>query len=465
MRHPLFAAVCLLLLPALAQGQGGMEDIAQRTVVTAKSAYVALPPEMAAEPIVLSMALSESGRYALCQRMTAKITLESFKSVGMPEGKTRSEISLVLWDGRTHTRQTLWRANAQETHIEQLTWLAKSDVGFAMAVQILPPAPGAEHAEPVVRRSLLRISASIGKVETVSTKDMGRYDSCSFYPATTVPLCVVRTSRLVEGVQGNETTLTVLDAKGQALSHVDLPKMTNLQNVVWTRSGLPLLQTMEVTADGKVTGHTFSLNSKTGTLTRLESDSPLLQPEAEGAIPPKPPVPFPLTLSTQALPTATGLKSPMLHLLWLNGQTKGDTSRILLSSEGDSAQFMEQGEMVVFKSQGAVWAVPLLKMDIATYLLVKQQADKLQKMQHAKQTGLALLMCAQDYDDTLPDGNGINEKLTPYVPDPSILDGFNYTYKGGKLADIASPAETVLGFMQGEGGRAVVYADGHVIWK
>jgi prepilin-type processing-associated H-X9-DG protein len=50
------------------------------------------------------------------------------------------------------------------------------------------------------------------------------------------------------------------------------------------------------------------------------------------------------------------------------------------------------------------------------------------------------------------------------VKNSSILEGFVYTFKGGKLSDVDKPAETVLGYIEGPGGRAVAYLDGHVKW-
>ena len=82
-----------------------------------------------------------------------------------------------------------------------------------------------------------------------------------------------------------------------------------------------------------------------------------------------------------------------------------------------------------------------------------------------KQIGLGVMMYAQDYDETFPTGDDINSKLEPYLKNNSVFKGFNYTYGGGKMGDIANPAETSMGHVLGPGGRAVIYADGHVKWE
>jgi hypothetical protein len=40
-----------------------------------------------------------------------------------------------------------------------------------------------------------------------------------------------------------------------------------------------------------------------------------------------------------------------------------------------------------------------------------------------------------------------------------------YTFGGGSLASIDAPAETIIGYVTGPGGRAAIYADGHVKWQ
>jgi hypothetical protein len=86
-------------------------------------------------------------------------------------------------------------------------------------------------------------------------------------------------------------------------------------------------------------------------------------------------------------------------------------------------------------------------------------------LSNAKQLGLAALMYAQDYDEVLPTGDGINGKLAPYLKNESLFDGFTYTFGGGSLSGIDKPAETELGFVTGPGGRAIIFIDGHVKWK
>jgi prepilin-type processing-associated H-X9-DG protein len=65
----------------------------------------------------------------------------------------------------------------------------------------------------------------------------------------------------------------------------------------------------------------------------------------------------------------------------------------------------------------------------------------------------------------LPDKDvNLGETLGKHLKDPSLLVGFVYTFKGGRQIDLENPTGTVLGYVEGPGGRAVLYADGHATW-
>jgi len=43
--------------------------------------------------------------------------------------------------------------------------------------------------------------------------------------------------------------------------------------------------------------------------------------------------------------------------------------------------------------------------------------------------------------------------------------GFSFALSGEKLSSITNPADTILGYVTGPGGRAIIYVDGHVKWE
>jgi prepilin-type processing-associated H-X9-DG protein len=107
---------------------------------------------------------------------------------------------------------------------------------------------------------------------------------------------------------------------------------------------------------------------------------------------------------------------------------------------------------------------PIAKVPPEVAKLIKDAMAKRETMQNAKQMGLAILMYSGDCDDLTPPKDGLSDIIQPYLR--MNIPGFVYTLEGGKnLGEIANPAETEMGYINGPGGRAIVYVDGHVSWK
>jgi hypothetical protein len=124
--------------------------------------------------------------------------------------------------------------------------------------------------------------------------------------------------------------------------------------------------------------------------------------------------------------------------------------------------------MVLYRSQGAAWAAPLVRLkpeELAAIHAAAEAAERALAMNTGKQVAVAMLQYAADSGEQFPTTEGLSGALGPYLPDSAMLDNFNYTLGGGRLADIQKPAETELGWIPQGGGRAVIYVDGHVVWK
>jgi hypothetical protein len=250
--------------------------------------------------------------------------------------------------------------------------------------------------------------------------------------------------------------------RGQLGTRAQLPPTPIGAGVQWSEAGMPLIRIMKRTPAGKgLTVEWFGMDPHTGELHPLTKE----QEPKRGEEAKQPIRTTTLRLKAVNLPVKEAETTQTAGLLWLESVTESEKPRILLSSDSSGGEFMARGESVLFHSQGAVYSVPLMNIDKATYLAMKQKADRARVMSHAKQAGLALIMWAQDHDEKFPTDGDVVGELMPYIKDASIFDGFDYTYDGGALADIASPAETEIGYVAGPGGKAVIYADGHVKWR
>lgn len=181
----------------------------------------------------------------------------------------------------------------------------------------------------------------------------------------------------------------------------------------------------------------------------------------------KPPT-LALTLQ-QDTSTLTGNagRTTRTEALWIEATTPGPEkkfTRALVAAESDASRILLSDlSAVLFTHDGALYAAPIATLDRLAF-------EKLQKqlaITNAKQTGLGLMMYAQDYDENFPhDPSSVKNVLLPYLKDRDILENFTYTYSGNtSLSKLDKPDQTQLGYITAPGGRAVVFADGHVRWE
>lgn len=157
-------------------------------------------------------------------------------------------------------------------------------------------------------------------------------------------------------------------------------------------------------------------------------------------------------------------------MLWLvadpGKEKEGDPSRSLISADASAASLADDGKHVAYLHHGVPIVVEIASADAKLVRQAVAAAKRAEILSKAKQAGLALLMFSADNDDQLPPNDDqLLSKLNPYVKNEALLAGFVYTWQGGgSIIDIKDPANTPIGHYDGPGGRAQVYADGHVKW-
>jgi prepilin-type processing-associated H-X9-DG protein len=253
--------------------------------------------------------------------------------------------------------------------------------------------------------------------------------------------------------------LHLLDERGRLQGSFTAPKEWLMNTVVWTQKGEIALMGFVKSGNEKPRQQWFQLQKSTLQIQPL-AEKPTIAEEirtvvqhTEG-----------LHVRVQKEPVPEGENEGSDGKLWLEGDPRNKNTRVLVSGDSGRGELNILGEQVIYHSQGALFAAPLLKTDKATLLALLRNRKKMVAISNAKQLGLGLMMYAQDNNETFPSGDP-NEKISPYLKNPSIFDGFNYTFGGGPLGDITNPSQTELGYVQGDGGRAYLYADGHVRWR
>ena len=181
----------------------------------------------------------------------------------------------------------------------------------------------------------------------------------------------------------------------------------------------------------------------------------------------KPKLPLTIAADTAKLTGGAG-RIANTNALWLEASEPGPEkkfTRALVAAEADSqsVQLLSDLSAVLYTHDDALYAAPIASLDrVAFEKMMRELA-----ISNAKQTGLALMMYAQDYDENFPhDPGNVKEAIFPYIKDNNVIADFVYTYKGPlEMSKVERPAETAMGYIPSPGGRAVVFADGHVKWE
>jgi hypothetical protein len=97
------------------------------------------------------------------------------------------------------------------------------------------------------------------------------------------------------------------------------------------------------------------------------------------------------------------------------------------------AFLLPDASAILYRAAGALYAVPILRMDKATFLEAHRRAQRMVVISNAKQLGTGLMMYVQDYDEIYPSGDNINDKVNPYIKNDSLFQNFVYTYGGGPM--------------------------------
>lgn len=123
-----------------------------------------------------------------------------------------------------------------------------------------------------------------------------------------------------------------------------------------------------------------------------------------------------------------------------------------------------EDRFLVYCDGDAMLIRDIVPVDPKLWAQMKKEKERIQLVNRAKQVGLAVLIYSSDYDDVTPPSGNFDDRVMPYVKNREILRDFVFLLPGINQKSLDNPATTVLGFLQGDGGRAMVYADGHVKW-
>ena len=402
------------LTPRTQQGRGLQQP---RTVTTDDQAFILLPPELIASPTIEKVLPSPDGKYVLVQRLTLKITSSMLTPDGlkaMEQSPPRGERQLIIWDARTHDSRIMWRGGL-ETQFSELAWLRGSSIALGLTYQFIQADPKVPNSTAMIAQSLIRISATSDRAQTTTIAPQAGFATLNIGPV--LPVAILERDPIHAGLNGeiaNSPALTLIKADGRSTVDIDTVGLPSFKVIHWDINGNPAIiafhQSLEQKSISK--SDTYSIDIRTGLLKQYvgvfkdfdkpqKSDQVLTNPK--------------LALHVESSTIKSRETTEKIGVLWLEGATNSDSPRALVASNAANGQFLYGGDGIVYDSNGALWFTPMARVSLDQYKQMREAAQRQVTISNAKQLGLGLLMYSQDYDEMLPDPNGINSKVDPYI--------------------------------------------------
>ncbi len=463
-------ALALLLAVMMVAGPAGAQERADMALGE-KSAYMLLPARYAAGPAVRDAAWSSDGRFLLMSvvdiQLDARMVAQAL-SGGPSFRPPVAGASLAVWTAKDASTQVVWRAPSPDVSFD-VNWLPGSTVALVLAHNVdVTPANAPANAPRDMRDVLLRIDGPTG-----SARVLGRADAMGSYtvaPSPSQPVAVVRRWSTVlretvgsdgkpEVVSETHDSVSVVKADGGAGPTVSVPDGVRLLDASWVAKDKIGLRGVDAKrpAQGERASRCFVMDARTGAL------GPVAElPKPETA----PKVELPFTLGHAPANLVAGAAKVPVRPVFLIGAAQGKETPGLVAADAEWAALSPTGSAVAYRSGESLCVRLIVEVPRAALEAAREAARRAVALSNAKQCGLAVMMYAQDHGEVLPgQGDDIGSLLTPYFQNPTPLDGFVYTFAGGALSGVQSPAETEMGYVTGPGGRAIVYVDGHAKWK
>ncbi len=450
-------------------------DMNSRSVLTSKQALLLMDPLLICQPTVIKYSVSSDGEGVLVERQVLVIDPHNFSAALNSKTPPKMERQIVLYNSSTRESKIVWRSASPSVYIQQMEWMKNGESALFVTVDH-GLVPGTDPNVPSgPRHEMYRVtSVSQRALKTFETAGDNEFNiNINFSPFEPLAFLSVdkfekKMYKAPDGTMKEGLTriphyqVIRQDGKpGMEVQIVEVPENTYLG---WDAVGNPIFTSIQRNPNGKGAKlKYFQINP--GNLTSKElTVSPTMYEPKELTSAFNSNWNVSLSSTTQRIPSPDNKQVP-ITTTWLISKEGTEKPNALVCSDSLNASFMGKDKGIIFQSMGGLWHMQVGEMTLAEYKELKSAADRQVAVSNAKQAGLALAMYAQDYDEKFPTGDDFNNKIFPYIKNQDILNSFTYTYGGGLLSAISNPTETELGYVNGPGGKAIVYADGHAKWK
>jgi len=455
MNHPLHriqaTAVAAMLIatavaiPACAVTQQAFPETF-RAVVNGAQAYLLGPVQVLAQGEVQMWEASPRGRYILIVHAPPSREPSPLDIDKVPDGPLR----LTLWDSQARRTIPVWRAQSAQPDFS--VGVSGYFHGTDTAVLAFQTVRVNKDGEPNTQTVLRRFDAP----STTLGAPLESWNCQTFSPGKPVALLE------------SDDRYALWKPTGPPLPLPKLPPGATFAG--WFRKGsvAGFEHRQRQPGTRKVTKRWFVAETADGAVRETTALPPA---DSETAT-----RPTPVALATQIGKIAKDGTQVTVESVWLEAMAGPSTPAkstadaaprrtLVATAFTGTPMLLPDASGVLWEHDGHVYGRSIARVPRTAFETLRATLGKREAMSVAKQMGLAILMLAQDNDEVLPTASTIGETL-PYIKDQALLDRFQFTYQGPSAqSKIDAPAETILGHVDGPGGKAVVFADGHVQWK
>lgn len=424
-------------------------------IFTDKDAVGLMPPIVVSNGMVSTTEWSPDGKMLLISSLEMKLTPAIMAdyvakgAVGTPPVPPMQHLQLFNVDRQTTV--TVFKRPMQEGTLSDIEWLPG---GRAALVLVEVPRPPVEGKPADTFTVIYTLNAASGKLTpliqaqeqefiSIDVEDKGAMIVTRKYPENTTPDTI-------------QSRFTLVTSDGRLGNSIQTVGRTGIGQIAWISGNRPMMyRAVREQPNEKAKLAWFDMDFASGQL----------KPAADPNYKVTADVPVAFSVLIGGSLSATEGKSVTNRAAWLVARERGPHQSALVAADVDDARLSPGLNAVFYSTKGVGMVRLLMKLPKEVALKSLAEAEKMKVMNDAKQVGMALHMYAADMDDNIPsNGSDWMTALNPYLKNNSPMEGFVYTYGGGNLANVENPATTELGFKHGPGGRAVVYADGHVKW-
>ncbi|MDR3688997.1 MAG: hypothetical protein P4L46_06425 [Fimbriimonas sp.] len=422
-------------------------------VASTQDAYFLMTPEFVCGAHVERLVWSQDGeRLAVLRTYIPHEEEFALNTSGKPSASMLEDVQqqIYTWGTKTRKPTMVFALKPTQGTLADVNWVAGS------SSLVVEAAMSVEGAEPTTTVFLISNSGDVKRIAALAPDE---YCQLSYSPTKPVTALIVHKlpKRNAAGQYlALPPTIRFFGIEGVLSQPITAPSSNAV--MFWSQAGQPYLMT---TVRGKPSQAPkqswFAVDRSSDTVHAVDEPA-----EFRNQAPP-PPTIFVDSMTAKAAIDKVGVNAPVVILKATHPLDEAAFG--VVTTDGNRGEMAPKEGAVAYVSQENAMVRRLTKVPLDAYRKARYAALRTKLLGQAKQVGLAILMSCNDNNDNFPSNKGNWQAgLTQYSKDPNLFDGFNYTFGGGNASSIESPAETILGYIDGPGGRAVVFSDGHAKW-